>query len=68
MRLRLHNVRVDPELLGVLRGTRSEQRGRGVSQASERDHRRFRRAARRGAVQIYREDQEHRRHVHGCIR
>lgn len=41
VRHRVHNVRVDTELLGVLRGTGGQQRGRGVSEAVERDHRRL---------------------------
>ena len=67
VRQRLHHVRVHPQLLRLLRGTGGQQRGRRVSPAVERDHRRLRRDPGGGEVQVHREDQVHWSDLHGGI-
>lgn len=68
VRQRVHYVRIHTELLRILRGAGSQQRGRGVSEAFERDHSRLRRAAQRTTFPVHREDKVNRRHVHGRVR
>lgn len=65
---RVHNVRVHTELLWVLRGIGGQQRGRGMSSAAERNHRRLWWSAQRTAFPVYWEDQVDWRHLHGRIR
>lgn len=43
VRLRVHYVRVDTKLLGILRRTGGEQRRRRMFEAAQRDYRRLRR-------------------------
>lgn len=68
VRVGVRHVRVHPELLGILCRAGGQQRGRGVPAPPQRDYRRLRRNPCGGPVQVHREDQEHRRHVHGRIR
>jgi len=41
VRLGVHNVRVDPQLFGLLRRARGEQGRHGMSAGAQRDHRRL---------------------------
>lgn len=68
VRQRVHHVRIHTELLRILRGAGGQQRGRRVFAAAKRDHCRLRRAAKRTAFPVHREDQVDRCHVHGRIR
>ncbi|XP_061551083.1 adenylate cyclase type 6-like isoform X2 [Phycodurus eques] len=68
VRVRGRHVCVHLQLLRVLRGAGGQQRGRGVSPASQRDHRRFRRDHQRGEIPSTGENQNHRFHLHGRLR